>query len=336
VSIWACVVPLVIAMVVRLLIPRALELYHTGLVRTIQRKATLTRYVAWGLTLTWAVGAPLLVGFLSQTQEYRYRYGGVNICWGPFVLPVWVTVLIVAGSEEAGGALLTAGSLLWFYVLVLWKYPPRSAEERLVASTLLLPLVAGTLFLASWWRNWKESQAAEREERVRVGAQSYEAAKRYHQTRESLTDSNLSSADLTRVELSKADLRRANLTEGNLEGARLVKATLVAANLRNANLSLANLERSDLSNANLYGANLQGACLKRATLDQADMQFANLRDSNLRGAILWRANLHQADLRGADLQGANLMEAKLAGATLDGSTVMPEGWEDVVASKPQD
>jgi hypothetical protein len=298
--------------------------------RAAHRKPPLTRYVAWGLTLTWAVGATFYAILISLRGGGRLDE--FVICIAPFLLPVWGAVLIPAFSEVAGGALLTAEGLMWFLVWVGSQPNLLSAEEWLVVSSGLLPLVAGILFVASWWK----LQAAEREERKRVARQRVEAAKGYQQTGELAKEIDLSSADLPGVDLSKADLCRANLAEANLEGAFLLEAKLVEANLTRANLSLSNLERADLSNANLYGANLQGAVLAVATLDQADMRYANLRETNFRGAILWRANLSQADLRGADLQGADLMQAKFAGATLDDSTVMPGGWEAVVASKPQD
>jgi hypothetical protein len=144
-------------------------------------------------------------------------------------------------------------------------------------------------------------QAAKARWKIERRERAIEAAKRYHEIGESLRGVDLSSCDLTEIELSEADL--------------------VGASLRGATLSRANLEKSDLSNANLYGANLQGAALKAATLERADMN---------------EANLQEADLRGCNLQEAVLLWADLAGARLDDSTIMPEGWEDFVERKPED
>lgn len=261
--------------------------------------------------------------------------GGALICFllPLLVLPAWAALAIGWRSEPAGAVLGVAeGVFLFCAVRGIFFFVSGTGVEEFVLSLLvgLPPLAIGIVCLIGGWG----SRRAEREETEQVRREDCDAALQYHQTGESLRGANLSRSDLTGIELTNADLRGANLADANLEGAFLVEATLVAANLSSANLSLANLERSDLSNARLYGANLQGATLEDATLDQADIRYANLCETNLRGAILWRANLYQADLRGADLQGADLLQAKLAGATVDDSTAMPEGWEDVVGFKP--
>ena len=91
-------------------------------------------------------------------------------------------------------------------------------------------------------------------------------------------------ADLSRANLSGADLSRANLSVANLSGANLSRANLSVANLSGANLSGANLSRADLSGANLYGANLYGASLSWADLSRADLSWADLYGANLYGA----------------------------------------------------
>ena len=106
----------------------------------------------------------------------------------------------------------------------------------------------------------------------------------------------------------KADLSRADLSWANLHGADLSWANLRVADLSGANLSRADLIWADLSRANLRVADLSGADLSRADLSWA----------NLRGADLSRANLRGADLNGADLSGANLNGADLSEANLHG------------------
>jgi hypothetical protein len=59
--------------------------------------------------------------------------------------------------------------------------------------------------------------------------------------------------------LSRADLSDANLSGADLSGANLSRANLSDANLYGANLSRANLSGADLSGANLSRANLSGA-----------------------------------------------------------------------------
>jgi len=71
-----------------------------------------------------------------------------------------------------------------------------------------------------------------------------------------------SRADLSRANLSWADLSRADLSRANLSWADLSRA-----NLSGADLSWANLSGADLSWANLSGANLSGADLSWANLD---------------------------------------------------------------------
>jgi hypothetical protein len=97
--------------------------------------------------------------------------------------------------------------------------------------------------------------------------------------------------DLSRANLSGANLSRADLSDANLSGANLSDADLSGADLSGANLS-----RADLSDANLSGANLSGA----------DLSGADLSGANLSGANLSGADLSDADLSGANLSGADL------------------------------
>ena len=138
-------------------------------------------------------------------------------------------------------------------------------------------------------------------------------------------------ADLTQVDLSRADLRGTDLSFANLGEADLSRAQLCLANLGRADLSGANLQMANLSGAQLGSANLHLANLGRADLSEADLSAANLllagcSEANLRGARLRGAHLSRADLRGAnlsradrseaDLPLANLSEANLRGANL--------------------
>ncbi|HJX38976.1 MAG TPA: pentapeptide repeat-containing protein [Anaerolineae bacterium] len=141
----------------------------------------------------------------------------------------------------------------------------------------------------------------------------------------------LSKADLAGAELSRANLKGANAAEASLEGATVVDANLTGANLRGANLSRSNLKGSVLSRANLLRARLRDANLERANL-----RSAYLYGTDLEAALLREANLEEADLRYANLAGANLQGASLRGADVDDTTVMPQGWELIVASKPED
>ena len=103
------------------------------------------------------------------------------------------------------------------------------------------------------------------------------------------------------LDLSHADLRRANLTGAQLQGALLYHSRLQRATLLDADLQGAQLILADLEDAALAGAQLQGADLTRA-------------------------NLRDADLRDANLRGADLSEVELGGARANRRTLWPESW----------
>ena len=69
---------------------------------------------------------------------------------------------------------------------------------------------------------------------------------------------------------SRADLSRADLSGANLYGADLSRAYLSGANLSGADLSRAYLSGADLSGADLSGANLSTADLSGADLSTAE------------------------------------------------------------------
>ena len=119
-----------------------------------------------------------------------------------------------------------------------------------------------------------------------------------------------------KVDLSKADLSGANLSEVFLRGANLSKADLSGAKLIEADLSRARLDRANLTRASLRGADLNGADLSGAKAIEADLRQADLIETDLRrirlnGADLRRANLNEANLHAAELVGAKLQRADL-------------------------
>jgi uncharacterized protein YjbI with pentapeptide repeats len=82
---------------------------------------------------------------------------------------------------------------------------------------------------------------------------------------------DLSDADLTGINLTYADLSKANLSGANLVGVQLGQANLAGANLAGADLTGAKLYMTNLTGANLSGARLPGAKLYKALLDGADL-----------------------------------------------------------------
>ncbi len=83
-----------------------------------------------------------------------------------------------------------------------------------------------------------------------------------------------------------------SLSEANLSRADLYGINLGATNLVGANLIGANLFGADISRTNLFYANLS-----KAMLYKADLSSAYLRKADLRGAILVNTNLKGADLQ---------------------------------------
>ncbi|KYF63772.1 hypothetical protein BE11_02655 [Sorangium cellulosum] len=114
---------------------------------------------------------------------------------------------------------------------------------------------------------------------------------------------------------------------------------LTGADLRKADLMVIPFEEAKLSNARLEGVNLYDCVFRRADLRGADLEgarcgrvvfsSADLREAKLAGVELTGAELDGADLRGADLRDADLRYAKLTGARLDGAKLdgarLPQG-----------
>src|SRR6266699_2021598 len=137
--------------------------------------------------------------------------------------------------------------------------------------------------------------------------------------------------DLSSAELSRTDLSRANFSGVNLFEADLSRTTLVEANLRRAGLS-----QADLSNATLVGADLRAADLNNTDLTQADLRAVDLRGADLREANLdnvifgrattsfasWSAYLREENLEGMDLGeedfGGEIIRMTVIGFTIFG------------------
>ncbi|MDJ0660188.1 MAG: pentapeptide repeat-containing protein [Crocosphaera sp.] len=92
-------------------------------------------------------------------------------------------------------------------------------------------------------------------------------------------------------------------------------------NLTRANLSNANLYQSDLSSIILENANLTQANLSETDLEAANLKGANLEKTNLENANLKGADLENANLRGTNLKGVHLEETHLKGIETDKNTV---------------
>lgn len=146
------------------------------------------------------------------------------------------------------------------------------------------------------------------------------------------------------------DLSGANLSHTNLSKAFLSGAKLIGANLMMSNLTGACLRGADLTHANLRGTDLCGADLSHAKLIYAnssrgnnafqsifnraiDMSYSerahfgmqhsgiqtNVGETNLRGADLTSADLTRAELVLGNLEDADLKDATVVGANLTGA-----------------
>lgn len=134
--------------------------------------------------------------------------------------------------------------------------------------------------------------------------------------RVNLSGANLSSANLTRAIFAQADLSSARLNRANFEGTILDLAILRAADLEGANLTGKVLKHTDFTGANLSGANLAGAELQYASFRNANLAGTNLAGAKLKQNDFSNANLEEAKLVGLTLSNTNFQAANLKGADL--------------------
>ena len=87
-----------------------------------------------------------------------------------------------------------------------------------------------------------------------------------------------------------------------------------------ANLTKADLSNANLTYSQFHGADITKANLSNANLYSSYFQAAKLNDTNLTNSQLQYANFSYADLRGANLKGANIEHAIFDNAKLDGAT----------------
>ena len=104
--------------------------------------------------------------------------------------------------------------------------------------------------------------------------------------------------DLSEAQLSRAELPWAELWGTNLRKANLIKANLSWTYLNGATLTDADLSGAQLTNAQLTGATLSEATLSRATLTKANLTRAILLYADLTDVVLENANLSRAILKG--------------------------------------
>jgi uncharacterized protein YjbI with pentapeptide repeats len=113
-----------------------------------------------------------------------------------------------------------------------------------------------------------------------------------------------------------------DLSKVNLSGAELREATFLRSDLTGANLANADAYRAKFFSATMVGAVLDGTRLLDADFTRANLTGASLKGADLRGAKFDNADLTRANLTGARLERSDLRDTVLGGATwVDGIRV---------------
>lgn len=100
---------------------------------------------------------------------------------------------------------------------------------------------------------------------------------------------------LQETSLSQYDLSDANLRNAQLSGADLHSANFYRADLTGADLTYTNLRFANLHGANLTGADLRGSALEWARIVNATVQGARFSDARVHGVSAWRLRGEPAD-----------------------------------------
>lgn len=116
---------------------------------------------------------------------------------------------------------------------------------------------------------------------------------------------------------------------GKLFGRSIADMTYCLENHREAQLPGVDTSRRDLTQMDLSNAELAGGNLR-----EENVSGANLVRSDPSGTNLCGANLGAAILEGAHLEGARLKGARLAEPESNNGTIMLEGRDGILASKP--
>ncbi|MEG4964370.1 pentapeptide repeat-containing protein [Microcoleus sp. K4-B3] len=134
------------------------------------------------------------------------------------------------------------------------------------------------------------------------------------------------------VDLSHADLNIAKVIyieylqpgQNDLSGINLSDANLTRADLSCVNLSGANLSSANLDSATLECTILTGANLRKAILDYAEL-VCDLIDVDLREASIFCTRLVGTDLTRANLMGATFQVHTEEDGLIFCDTIMPDG-----------
>lgn len=132
----------------------------------------------------------------------------------------------------------------------------------------------------------------------------------------------LDGEDLTKVDPFLADLSGMSLTGADLSRPR----PPYEAGGKSWPLAMSEVIVVIRRRARLRGADASGANLSRILGHRGDFRDARLRDARFVQADLTDADFRGADIRGADFSGSNLEGARFGGASVDDTTVWPDGF----------
>lgn len=129
--------------------------------------------------------------------------------------------------------------------------------------------------------------------------------------------------DLSDVDLTEARLPLANLTDANLSKALLVKADLTDTVLRGANLSYTDFSNCRQDGIEISGANCEGMLFPGLSLAEKDLSRTNFKKARLQKSRFERCQLQgtlldEAELAGSIFAKSNLTEASFQKATITG------------------
>ena len=185
------------------------------------------------------------------------------------------------------------------------------ALERIVGKNRLRaqqPMAASLLFAIN--QDWRPANG-----RAPLLAGAYLAGIRWAGAQYKVLD--VSCADLQKANLSESRLvgasaDRADLRSAQLHGAQLIDFSAKEAIFDGADLSFVRAPSAKFCDVSFRGANLEGALLAKAVMLRIDLRNARLCRADLSRTV-FRGPL---DLTGADFTGANLFGARLDGLML--------------------
>ncbi len=128
----------------------------------------------------------------------------------------------------------------------------------------------------------------------------------------------LEGATLTNANLSGADLTSTDLRGSKLDGANLEKATLLRTYMNGSTITGANFTKSVGYRTHFDGADLSDTNLEKSEMQRADFRNTNLTNTNFSKAELGRANFDNAIVENVNFEFANLARADFRTTKLSG------------------